>query len=102
MKLIDKSYKYIINKIQIKEYLFNDKIEERKEEIQYIYDILTNNINNSGFYYSTLENQLNILQVDDNNFFKVKYIMENNIKDINGTLEELIVDIYGQINPNIL
>ena len=96
MKLIDKSYKYIINKIQINEYILNDKIKESKEDIKSIYDILTMNIYNSELYYLTLENQLNILKVNDSNFFKVRYIMENNIKGIDKKLEDMINDIYEQ------
>ena len=52
------------------------------------------NIYNSEVYYLKLENQLNILQVSDSNFFKVKYIMENNIKDIDGKLEYMIGNIF--------
>ena len=93
-ELIDKSYKYIINKIQIKENNINDIIKGRKEEIKSIYDILINNIYNSEVYYLNLENQLNILQVNDNNFFKVKYLMEDNIKIINEKLEDMIDNIF--------
>ena len=96
MKLLDKSYKHIINKIQIKEYNLNDIIKERKEEIKSIYDILINNIYNSEVYSLKLENILNILQINESNFFRVKYIMENNIKNIDDKLEDMIDNIFEQ------
>ena len=77
----------------IKEYISNDKIKENKEEIKSIYDNLTMDIYNSEIYYLTLKNQLNILKANDSNFFKVEYIMNNNIKDIQEKLKVLIDDI---------
>ena len=93
MKLIDKSYKYIINNIQISEYDLNNTIKERKEEIKSIFDILTRNISYSENEYLTIEKQINILQVNDNDFFRVKYIMEKNIQETDEKLEDMVEDI---------
>ena len=93
IKLVDKSYKYILNKILTGEYAFNDTIQERKEEIKKIYDILIAEIAYSEIHYSEIENQLNILQVNENDFFEVKYILKNNVEEIKEKLEIMIDDI---------
>ena len=96
MKLINKSFKYIINKIQKVEYESDDTFKQIKVEIKSIYDILTRDIPYSEIYCLSDENQLNILQVNDNDFFKVKYIMENYINETDEKLDKIIYNIYEQ------
>jgi len=47
----------------------------------------------SEIHYSEIENQLNILQVNENDFFEVKYILKNNVEEIKEKLEIMIDDI---------
>ena len=94
IKLINKSYKYIINKIQTKEYDYNDTIKERKKEIKSIYDNLIGDISYSENNYLTISKQLEILQVNESDFFKVKYIMEKNINETSEKLDNMISDIF--------
>ena len=96
IKLVDKSYKDILNKIQIREYAFNDTMQDKKSQIKNIYDILIQDIENSVIKYSKIENQLNILQVNDSDFFIVKHIMEKNIEETDKKLENMIYDIFEQ------
>lgn len=94
IKLINKSYKYIINKIQTKEYDYNDTIKERKKEIKSIYDNLIGDISYSENNYLTISKQLEILQVNESDFFKVKYIMQKNINETSEKLDNMISKIF--------
>jgi hypothetical protein len=89
IKLINKSYKYIINKIQINEYMFNDNLKERKQEIKNIYNIFIDDIIYSENYCLNEKNQLNILNINESDFFLIKSIMEKNIKETNETIADM-------------
>ena len=93
LKLVDKSYKYILNKIQTREYAFNDTIQERKEELKNIYDIFMKEIEDSVIYSSNIKNQLKILQVSEDDFFEIKYILDNNVNEIKDKLEDMVDEI---------
>ena len=94
MKLINKSFKYIINKIQKVKYESDDAFKQIKEEIKSIYDILTRDLPYSEMNCLSDERQLNILQVNESDFFKVKYIMEDNIKETDKKLDKIVYNIY--------
>ena len=94
MKLMNKSYKYIIKKIPINENDFNDIIKIRKEEIKNTFEELINEIKNSENEYLSLEKQLNILDINENDFFKAKSILEKNINEVNNALSLVIDDIF--------
>ena len=76
LKLIDRYYKYIINKIPNDESDFNDILEEHKLEIKNNFDIFRKIISNSELDYLNISNQLDILEANETDFFKVKQILK--------------------------
>ena len=95
MKLINKSYKYIIQKIPTNENDFNDILKERKKELKNYFDDIKEEIADSEFEYVSIENQLNILQTNEKDFFKVKYLLDKNKNETEETLEKAIEDIWS-------
>ena len=93
-KLIDKYYKYIIQKISKNDYIFNDILFERKNEIKNNFEYLLTNITNSEFNCINIENQLNLLNSNESDFFKIKYILIKYKKDISDTLDKITSDIF--------
>ena len=93
MNLINKSYKYITQKITENKNNFNDIIIERKNEIRNIFDNFTTKISDSEYESLSMNNQLNTLKANETDFFKVKYILNKNKNETNVKLEDLIEDI---------
>ena len=93
LKLIDKYYKYIIQKISKDLNDFEDILIDKKLEIKNNFDNLNQIIYNSEKKYLKIENQLNISKTNETDFFKVKYILKENIKNVSDTLEEVTDDI---------
>ena len=94
LKLIDKYYKYIIHKISADENDFNDMLVEHKLEIKKNFDIFREIICNSEIDYLNISNQLNILETNETDFFKVKQILKDNINETSETLEDIISEIF--------
>ena len=89
-KLINKAYKYLINNIPQNDNNLNEILLERKEEIKNYFDSFFQDLSNSEVYYLSLDNQLNILKVNETDFFKVRSILLQNIKETDEVIEETI------------
>ena len=92
IKTIDKSYNYILQKMPINENEYNELLKERKAELEKAF----NNIGLKIFQseYATLENQSNILQLEEDDYFKSKQLLLNNIEETDLKLNDTIEDIY--------
>ena len=92
IKTIDKSYNYILQKMPINENEYNELLKERKAELEKAF----NNIGLKIFQseYATLENQSNILQLEEDDYFKSKQLLLSNIEETDLKLNDTIEDIY--------
>ena len=103
LKLINKSYKYIIQNIPANLGEFNDILTERKEEIKNTFDLFGHDIIESSYVYTSEENQLNILHVNETDFFKVKHILKKNIQETDESLQadiDVIWEIEHFLQPS--
>ena len=89
-KLINKAYKYLINNIPQNNNNLNEILLERKEEIKNYFDSFFQNLSNSEIYYLSLNNQLNILKINETDFFKVRSILLENIRETDEVIEDTI------------
>ena len=94
LKLVDKYFKYINNKIEKNSYNLNDILSNKKIEIKNNFDNFTQKIQDSELFILSPENQSPFLLTNESDFFKVKHILKNNIKNTSITLEDKIDDIY--------
>ena len=94
LKLIDKYHKYITQKISADLNEFSDILEEKKIEIKNNFDYFNQIIYNSEINYLKIENQLDILNANETDFFGVKHILKKNIDSTSETLEDIIDDIF--------
>ena len=94
LKLMSKSYKYITQRLPTNENDFNDILKERKEEIKKQIDNFTLNILKSETECRSLDNQLNILKVNESDFFQAKSILKKNINETDEALLEAIDEIW--------
>ena len=94
LKLIDKYYKYTIQKIWSDVDDFNNILVEKKLEIKNNFDNITQIIYNSEINYLSTKNQLDILGLNETDFFKVKHILKQNINETNDILEGIIDEIF--------
>ena len=76
----------------INENEYNELLKERKAELEKAF----NNIGLKIFQseYATLENQSNILQLEEDDYFKSKQLLLNNIEETDLKLNDTIEDIY--------
>ena len=93
IKLVKEAYQYILSKIPVNEEGFNDILNQRKSEINILFNTFINDIKNSQTYALQIDNQLRILDVPDTNFFKVNTILSNNIVTTSNLLNGLTNDI---------
>ena len=92
-KIINKAYKYLINKIPKNENNFNEILIERKEEIKNYFENFFKDLANSEIYYLSLNNQLNILQINEIDFFKVRSILLQYVQETDEVLENTMDQI---------
>ena len=95
MKLIKKSFNYMKQNIEMYENDYNEILKERKVEIKNLFDNLEVKIAKSENKILILENQLNILNVNDNDFFEVKSILRNNVLETENELLKIIDKIWS-------
>ena len=93
-KLIDKYYKYIVNKISSDSNTINEVIEEKKLEIKNNFNNIFQIIDDSQSNYLKVENQLKILHINETDFFQVKHLLNESIKELTNSLEDLINEIF--------
>ena len=89
-KLINKSFKYLIQNIPKNDNDFNEILITRNEEIKNYFNNIIKNLSNSEIYYLSHDNQLNILNIDETDFFKVNTILRKNINETDETLDDLM------------
>ena len=94
LKLIDKYYKYIIQKISVDLNEFSDIMDEKKLELKNNFDNFNQIIYNSEINCLKKDNQLDILKTNETDFFGVKHILKKNINSTSITLEDIIDDIF--------
>ena len=84
--MIKSAYKYLLSSIPINQNGFNDIIDLRKTEINNYFNNLIAKINElkEKSYLST--NQIEVLQINEKNFFGINIILSENIKNMNDSL----------------
>ena len=82
-------YQYIINQIPTNEEGFNNILDLRKEEVENKFNDFFNLVKQSKEESLSLEQQLNVLQVAQSNFFKVNSIMQTVKDDLSSTLKNI-------------
>ena len=92
-KLIDKYYKYIIRKIPTNGDVYNDLLSEKKLELENNFENINIEISKSEKYYLSTENQTDILKIDEDDYFKNKFILTKTLKNLNETLDDIIDEI---------
>ena len=92
MRLISKSYNYLMQNIEMYENDYNEILKERKAELTKSF----NNIEIKIFLSEkqTIDNQISILNVNETDFFNVKYILNKNVNETDNALQEAIDDIW--------
>ena len=83
---INNSFSYILNNIPTNEISFNDILNERKKQINTIYNNYIKKIKESKNNILQKQNQLNIIKTTENDFFKINSVVKNNINNINEQL----------------
>ena len=86
LRIIRSSYKYFLNRIPINKNGFNDIINLRKDEINKYFGNLIQKINDLKEKSCSINTQLEILQIKEENFFDMKDILKNYIQKNNETL----------------
>ena len=101
-KIINKAYKYLINNIPQNDNNLNEITSERKKEIKNYFDNIFKDLSNSEVYYLSLNNQLNILKINEIDFFKVRSILLQSVKETDEVIDntmDAIADIEKYSNP---
>jgi len=94
LKLVKSSYQLVISKLPFNQIGFNNIINKRKNEVNDIFNKLIKNIEDSLNQALNPEHQLNILHVDETNFFDINDILKiNNISTYNN-LTSILRNIY--------
>ena len=92
-KIIEEAYRYILSKIPINEKGFNDIVNIRTNEIHELFNEIKYNISNSKNKALNLNNQKNLLNVPETNFFKVNNIMTDYLYELKECMDEKIAAI---------
>ena len=93
LKIVNSYYLYIINNIPINEMNLNSIIDLRKQEINDEFNKIIKQINNSKYEVLNINNQLNVLQKQESNFFDLNQIVVNKIEIIKNSLNSKIKNI---------
>ena len=93
LKLVKSTHQYIINKIPINNVGFNNTIEQRKKEVNDLFNSLIQDIIYSKNLTLSENRIIYVLQVPKTNFFKVNNILSDNILKTNNSLSTIISNI---------
>ena len=93
INILNKSFKYIIQKIPKNENNYNDILTERKKELKNIFDNFGQKIAYSENECLSIYNQLKFLQINETDFFQVNYILNKNKIETVIKLKDLIENI---------
>ena len=94
INILNKSFKYIIQKIPKNENNYNDILTERKKELKNIFDNFGQKIAYSENECLSIYNQLKFLQINETDFFQVNYILNKNKIETVIKLKDLIEKIW--------
>ena len=86
LRLVKSAYKYVLNRIPSNPNGFNDIIDLRKNEINIFFGNIINIINDLKEKSCSKQNQLEVLQIEEENFFDINDILVDNIKSVNESL----------------
>ena len=93
LRLANSTHNYLINRILVNQNYLNFIIEERINLINNLFYELMENITLEEKNALKIENQLNILMTNEDNFFKLNNILEDNILLTTETLNQLFQEI---------
>ena len=93
LKLIKSSHQYIINKIPNNRVGYNNLLNMRKNEINEVYLNLIDIIEKSEANSLDEKQQINILQIQKTNFFKINEVLSNNILETDESLQSKVFEI---------
>ena len=97
---VNKTYSYILNKVPINEEVFNDIINKRKNELKTSYNRFINQIYSTKNNYLQYQRQLNIINVNQNDFFNINFNIENYNKLIKSEITIKQNQLLNSINKN--
>ena len=98
-KIVNSTHLYIINNIPNNEMIANAYLDIWKNEINDELNTIIQKIIDSKNEVFKINNQINILQVEESNFFELNFILNNEITNISQILEDKI-EIIANINNN--
>ena len=98
LRLANSTHNYIMNKIISNQNYYNYIVEQRKNIIDEFFNSLIEKITLEEKEALNFENQLNILGVEESDFFQVKNILDKNIEDTNDSLMDIISNLNNLIN----
>ena len=84
---------YIMNKISNNKIGFNNIINQRKKEIEDIFNIIIKQLNSSKNNSLIFNNQINSLNVSSTNFFKINSMVTNNVNEMQNNFNNKIAKI---------
>ena len=86
IRLIKSAYKYVLNYMPINKNGFNDILNLRKKEINEFFNYLLAKINQFKEKSCSSKHQIEVLQINEKNFFGIQIILSENIKNMNDSL----------------
>ena len=92
--LVNSTYLYIINNIPSNKMMLNTIINLRKKEIIQEFDQVIQDIIESKNNYLNINNQVNILKVEEDNFFEMNSILISHIEQTRNYLQNKSSKIY--------
>ena len=98
-KIVNSTHLYIINNIPNNEMIANAYLDIWKNEINDELNTIIQKIIDSKNEVFKINNQINILQVEESNFFELNFILNNEITNISQILEDKI-EIIANIDNN--
>ena len=93
IKLINSTYQYIINNIPNNQIGFNNILNQRKNEINNVFDELIKKINKSKNTALDIKEQISSLQIEEEDFFKIKSILIQISEETSNSLKNKILEI---------
>ena len=94
INILNKSFKYITQNIPKSENNYNDILKIREKELKKNFDNFNLNIADSERECLSKNNQLKYLNVNETDFFKVKYILNKTKNETKIKLNDVIEDIF--------
>jgi len=102
LRIVNSTYYYVINNIPINDMNLNKLSDLRKKEVDDIFNELIKKIIDSKNAALNIDNQINILNNEESNFFNIKSILDEHINNTNNYLENKIKEINKLDNGTFL